>query len=38
MAAITLKLPEELAERLRLHEDRLPEIIERGLRGIETET
>jgi transposase-like protein len=37
MAAITLKLPEELAERLRNHEDRLPEIIERGLRGIEAE-
>jgi hypothetical protein len=37
MAAITLKLPEELAVRLRNHEDRLPEIIECGLRGIEAE-
>ena len=38
MAAITLKLPEELVQRLRIHEDRLQEILERGLRGIEAET
>jgi hypothetical protein len=38
MAPITLKLPEELAARLRNHEDRLPEILERGLREIDAET
>jgi len=38
MAAITLKLPEELAARVRNHEDRLPEILEHGLRVIEAET
>jgi hypothetical protein len=35
MAAITIKLPDDLAERLRNYEERLPEILELGLRGIE---
>ena len=34
MSAITLKLPDELAERLRNHEGRLPEILELGLREL----
>lgn len=34
MSAITLQLSDELAERLRGHEDRLPEILERGLREM----
>jgi len=34
MAAITLQLPDELASRLRAHEDRLPEILELGLRRL----
>ena len=34
MSAITLQLPDELALRLRGHEDRLPEILELGLRNI----
>lgn len=34
MSAITLQLPDELAMRLRGHEDRLPEILELGLRDI----
>jgi hypothetical protein len=37
MSAITLKLPDELAERLRNHEDRLPEILELGLRELNAE-
>jgi len=38
MAAITLKLPDDLAEKLRIHEDRLPEILERGLRELDAES
>ncbi|MFN0170871.1 MAG: hypothetical protein ACKV22_31010 [Bryobacteraceae bacterium] len=34
MSAITVQLPEELALRLRGQEDRLPEILELGLRDI----
>jgi hypothetical protein len=34
MSAITLQLPDELAERLRKHEERLPEILELGLREL----
>src|SRR5689334_18246015 len=34
MSAITLMLPDDLAERLRKHEDRLPEILELGLREL----
>ena len=34
MSAITLQLPEELAERLRKYEERLPEILELGLREL----
>lgn len=37
-SAITLKLPDELAERLRKHEERLPEILELGLRELYAET
>ena len=37
MAAITLKLPDGLAERLRNHEGRLPEILELGLRELNAE-
>jgi hypothetical protein len=37
MSAITLKLPDDLAERLRNHENRLPEILERGLRELQAE-
>ncbi len=37
MSAITLKLPDGLAERLRKHEDRLPEILELGLRELTAE-
>src|SRR5690242_14097923 len=37
MSAITLKLSDELAARLRGHEDRLPEILERGLRELNAE-
>ena len=37
MSAITLKLPDGLAERLRKHEDRLPEILEIGLRELNAE-
>ena len=37
MSAITLKLPEALAERLRNHEGRLPEILELGLRELNAE-
>jgi hypothetical protein len=34
MSAITLMLPDDLAERLRNEQDRLPEILELGLREI----
>ncbi|SPF49013.1 hypothetical protein SBA4_400015 [Candidatus Sulfopaludibacter sp. SbA4] len=34
MPAITLQLSDELAERLRRHEERLPEILELGLREL----
>src|SRR5262245_62037415 len=37
MSAITLKLPDDLAERLRNREDRLPEILELGLRELSAE-
>jgi hypothetical protein len=37
MPAITLQLPDELVERLRRHEERLPEILELGLRELNTE-
>ena len=37
MSAITLKLPDELAEQLRNHQDRLPEILELGLRELNAE-
>src|SRR4051812_39880925 len=37
MSAITLQLPDELANRLRGHEERLPEILELGLREIVAE-
>lgn len=38
MSAITLKVPDELAERLRRQQDRLAEILELGLRGLNAET
>ena len=38
MSAITLQLPDELARRLRGHEDRLPEILELGLRDINADS
>src|SRR6266566_4397368 len=34
MSAITVQLPDELAECLRKHEERLPEILELGLREL----
>jgi len=37
MSAITLQLPDELAERLRKHEERLPEILELGLRELDAD-
>jgi hypothetical protein len=37
MSAITLQLPEELAQRLRSYEQRLPEILELGLREFNAE-
>src|SRR5258706_6091390 len=37
MSAITIKLPDGLAERLRKHEGRLPEILEIGLRELNAE-
>ena len=37
MSAITLKVPDELADRLRNHEARLPEILELGLRELNAE-
>ena len=38
MSAITLKVPDELAERLRSQQERLPEILELGLRELNAET
>lgn len=38
MSAITLQLPDELARRLMGHEDRLPEILELGLRDINADS
>ncbi len=35
MSAITLKVPDELAERLRGQQERLPEILELGLRELD---
>jgi hypothetical protein len=37
MSAITLTVPDELAEWLRNREDRLPEILELGLRELDAE-
>ena len=37
MSALTLKVPDELAERLRHHEDRLVNILELGLRELTAE-
>ena len=37
MSAITLKVPDELAARLRSQEGRLPEILELGLRELNAE-
>ena len=37
MSAITLELPDDLAKRLRVHEARLPEILELGLRELNAE-
>jgi hypothetical protein len=37
MSAITVKLSDELAARLRYHEARLPEILELGLREVNAE-
>ncbi len=37
MSAITLELPDHLVERLRKHEERLPEILELGLREFQAE-
>jgi hypothetical protein len=38
MSAITLQLPDELVERLRRHEDCLPEVLELGLRELSAAT
>ena len=38
MSAITLQLPDELVDRLRRHEEHLPEILELGLRELNAET
>ena len=38
MSVITLKVPDELAERLRSQQERLPEILELGLRELHRET
>jgi hypothetical protein len=35
MPAVTVELPDELAARLRLHEERLREILELGLRELD---
>jgi len=37
MSAITLKVPDELAERIRNHQDRLADILELGLRELNAE-
>jgi hypothetical protein len=37
MSSITLQLPDDLVERLRKHEERLPEILELGLRELQAE-
>lgn len=37
MQAITITLPDELAERLRRREERLPEILELGLRELDSD-
>ena len=37
MSAITLKVPDDLAERLRMQQERLPEILELGLRELNAE-
>lgn len=37
MSAITITVPDELAERLRAQQDRLPEILEMGLRDLSAE-
>ena len=37
MSAITLELPDHLVERIRKHEERLPEILELGLREFHAE-
>ena len=38
MSAIILKVPDELADRLRSQQERLPEILELGLRELNAET
>ena len=38
MSAITVQLSDELAERLRSHSERLPEILELGLRELNAES
>jgi hypothetical protein len=38
MSSITLDLPDELAERLRLLADRLPRILDLGLRALSAES
>jgi hypothetical protein len=38
MTAITLKLPHDLADRLRNYEERLPEILELGLRELSADS
>lgn len=37
MPVITLQVPDELAELIRNRQDRLPEILDRGLRGLDAE-
>jgi len=37
VSAIKLNLPDELAERVRRHEERLPEILELGLRELDAD-
>jgi hypothetical protein len=38
MSAITLNLPDDLAERLRKYQERLPEILELGLRELDADS
>jgi hypothetical protein len=38
MAATTLKLPDDLAERIRNYEERLPEVLELGLRELSADS